>query len=154
MSNQNDYGIILTLPGFDVDTATPEQCAVHSAYPNPLIKMGAEPKHFGTINVFFASNPGETDVDNPITYVARVPHGYPYAPNTLTIYSFIPLGETETVVGTFPFNASTPANDYFSFGADETHYGIAYTKFSNNPSDITGLSISFRYYIFADPAGA
>ena len=124
MSNQNDYGIILTLPGFDVDTATPEQCAVHSAYPNPLIKMGAEPKHFGTINVFFASNPGETDVDNPITYIARVPHGYPYAPNTLTIYSFIPLGETETVVGTFPFNASTPANDYFSFGADgPTHAG-------------------------------
>ena len=104
----SDYGIKVSLPGADVNNATPEECAVHSGFPSPKIKVGADPAHFGIIRVDFNQSP-PTD-GNDITLFQRS-HGYGHKPAVLgtiflpetnpsrssDLYSIMPWTPTATV---------------------------------------------------------
>lgn len=150
MSGRDDYGFILSLPGFDAETATPEQCAVHSAYPNPLVKMGADPAHFGKVDVFFTSNVPVSSAEDPFV-IFKMEHGYNYVPASLTLWLYTPPGEAIQRSGTGNFTLNYP-NDFVYFATDEKYYFVKLTKTDLPATDTSGLSFSFRYYIFAQPA--
>lgn len=58
----SDYGIKVSLPGFDVTTAAPEDCAIHSGYQSPKIDIKADPPHYGILDIDFTSTMA-TDTD-------------------------------------------------------------------------------------------
>lgn len=68
----------ISLPGYDVKTATPEQCAVHSSYPTFKSKIEQSPPHRGLLVVDFTSG-----ITQNVTHtVYSIPHGYSYTPFT------------------------------------------------------------------------
>lgn len=71
-----DYGVKVVLPGYDVDTATPEQCVVHSGYPPLKSKANQPSPHYATLEVNFSS--GVPQGSNVLLYSFN--HGYGYIP--------------------------------------------------------------------------
>jgi len=142
----SDYGFILTLPGYDYDKATPEQCVVHSKYPSPMINALVTPKHYGLVSVLFSSTiPSST---------------------TRTLYSMNHnLGYTPVVWCLFndPNNVTAAYTNYgimpYFYGsgtlrawADDTKFVIDIVQDFVDSSAITGLTMTFRYYIFSESA--
>ena len=73
------YVAKLSLPGYDVNTATPEQCVVHSDYPPLKAKIGQSPSHISLLDVDFTA----TVTQNVAHTVYSISHGYDYIPFTL-----------------------------------------------------------------------
>ena len=72
ISNENDDILKITLPGYDVELATPEQCAYHSGFTYEFIKEGLE----GYLT-YTSPNP----ITASITYtVATINHNFGYVP--------------------------------------------------------------------------
>src|SRR5688572_9363732 len=65
----------LSLPGIDVETASPEECVIHSSYPNPKINKHANPSHRSLISVTFNKTYPSGD-----TTIYTMAHGYSYTP--------------------------------------------------------------------------
>jgi len=74
------YVAKLSLPGYDVKTAAPEQCAIHSSYPPLKSKLGQPSPHSATVVVDFTS--GITQ--NSTLTVYSISHGYGYIPFNLS----------------------------------------------------------------------
>jgi hypothetical protein len=72
----NYYGIKVSLPGFDVLSATPEQCAVHSSYPPLKSKTNQPDPHFATLVVDFTGPIALSTARTLYTFN----HGYGYVP--------------------------------------------------------------------------
>jgi hypothetical protein len=73
ISNENDKAFLVSLPGYDTDTATPEQMAVHSGFDYP--KM--EENLVGTLTYTVP-----TYVSNQTYTVTTITHGLGYIPCT------------------------------------------------------------------------
>jgi hypothetical protein len=74
------YVAKVSLPGFDVKTATPEQMALHSGYPPLHAKLGQSPEHSATLIVDFRSA-----ISQGVTHtIYAINHGYGYIPLTLS----------------------------------------------------------------------
>lgn len=84
----NDFGFKVSLPGFDVKTATPEQCSVHSSYPPLKAKLSQSPPHFANIYVDFLLIVAQ-NVDHT---VYSFNHGYSYTPTCISVLNFIDSG--------------------------------------------------------------
>lgn len=149
----SDFGFKVSLPGYDVKTATPEQCSTHSSYSCPKIDMKADPKHFGTINIYFANDPAlYEDPANPLVLYS-IPHNLPYTPMSLTVWKYTFPGDTVISTGTQGVFLNS-SNDQLDFGTTSTDYRITLLRYSVPPSSVQGYSISLRYYIFAEEAVA
>lgn len=141
-------GVKISLPGFDVHTATPEQCVVHSKFDTFKISRRATPDHFGIIYITFNNNPS-ADV---VTTLFSFNHGYQHRPSLMT---FISTG----VYG----NQSTSGHVHMDvFDRAWIEANVTDTQFKidvqgHGTTDFTGADLSgypntmiVRYYIFAE----
>lgn len=136
----SNIGVKVSLPGYDVSTATPEQCSIHSSYPPLKAKLGQTTPHIATLVVDFTGG----IVQNVTHTLYTVPHGYGYIPFTLANI-VLDDGVSQTVgtgyagVGaTLAINAYSDANNF---------YITIYDNFNWITSNHT-LSVS--YFIFAE----
>lgn len=145
-----NYGVIVTLPGYDYDTATPEQCALHSKYANPKVQSDASPGHFGTYTHTFTTNYTAGTRNNMLT----VKHNLGFVPMVVCSWAWdfgiygppvgTQYGEGNLTVINFPF-------DYVDIYADSTNFYIDFVSDGASALDETTLSpMTFRYYIFSE----
>lgn len=139
----NEYGFKVSLPGYDVKTATPEQCSVHSSYPPFKSKINQSPPHLATLNVDFTS----TITQNLTQVVYQIPHGYSYIPLTIANIVFNdgnPPSPTAIGIGFAGIGATLAIDAY----CDASNFYISvYDNFSWTSANAT-LQVS--YYIFAE----
>lgn len=79
-SQENDKMFKVSLSGYDVDTATPEQCAVHSGFDYPKIEEHLEGYEEVTI---------PNSVPAGFTVLKTITHNYGYKPNVLVYIQII-----------------------------------------------------------------
>lgn len=70
--SSKDYGIKISLPGHDVMSATPEQCAVHSSFPSLKSRLGNSVPHQITVNITFTGSMPNGELNT----VWSMGHGY------------------------------------------------------------------------------
>lgn len=142
-----DYGIKISLPGVDVDLATPEECALHSGYPNLKIKRGADPVHSDILSYTFSSDP-----NNGTYTLFTKAHGYSYTPNGLVYF----IAHDNNIYGMpliFGYDMDTDHYQKFYWEIDTTNLLIKY--YVSNKSDASHVSVNgwteqFKYNIFVD----
>jgi hypothetical protein len=137
----NDYGFKVSLPGYDVGSATPEQCAVHSSYPPFKSKTNQNPPHFATVSVDFT---GVITQDLTQTLYS-ISHGYSYIPFTIANIVFVDSsGGTEVGIGFAGVGSTLAINAY----CDSTNFYVTiYDNFNWTGANAT-LDVS--YYIFCE----
>lgn len=137
----SDYGLKVSLPGYDVNTATPEECAIHSAYASPKVKIDATPRHYGTVRITFNSDtPNNVD-----TAVYTVPHGYGYTPMVLAQGTF--SDGVSALDGTLPLAPTATLEIYTA--ADATNMYIVVFR-NIGWGSIIGNTLTVSYQIFAE----
>lgn len=134
------YLVKVSLPGYDVNEATPEQCSVHSSYPPLKSKTGQTPQHFATLVVDFTA----TVTQNTTHTLLTVPHGYGYVPFSLS--SIIFNDGIQNIVGLGYAGVGVSLSiDAFS---DATNFYITIYDNFNWTSNSASLQVS--YFIFAE----
>lgn len=104
----SDFGFKVSLPGYDVASATPEQCAVHSSYPPIKSKTNQTNPHFALLSVDFTAT-----VTQGITHTLyAINHGYGYIPFTISSIVFYDGSQSFHGIG-FAGNASTLVIDAY-----------------------------------------
>jgi hypothetical protein len=153
----SDYGLKISLPGYDVNSALPHQCAIHSSYPALKTKTGLDQGdetrppgfwHFGTVTINFNNDP-TAGVD---TLLYFFPHQYsyfadaPYTPSCLVRGVF-----TDPVAGalqgTLPIE---PTGTLSIYATTDTEYFRLYIRRDAGWGSIIGGSLTVNYMIFAD----
>ena len=134
------YVAKVSLPGYSVQTATPEQCAIHSSYPPLKAKTGQSPSHSATLVVDFTGT-----VTQAVTHtLLTVPHNYGYVP--FSISSIIFNDGSQNVVGLgFAGVGATLAIEAYS---DSTNFYI--TLYDDAIWTSNNASLQVSYYIFAE----
>lgn len=145
-----DAGLKISLPGFDVKTATPEQCTIDSDYPTPKIRTDASPAHFGYFTYTFASNP----TVNATLNLKTVAHGYGHTPIMICYYQQTNV-DYQTGFKVLPwFYTSSNAYLYVLAYTDGTNFKIDFHRGTDgdflDATDFTGLTFNFKFYIFAE----
>lgn len=136
------YVAKISMPGYDVESATPEQCAVHSEYPPLKSKVDQSPPHFALLTVNFTAK-----VTQNVTHtVYSIPHGYDYIPATLSNIIFNDNNGSGDIVGIG--YAGVGANLIISAHCTATHFIVKiYDNFNwTRP----GATLKVSYYIFAE----
>lgn len=80
----SDFGFKVSLPSYDVLTATPEQCAVHSSYPPIKAKTNQASPHIALLNVDFTA----TVTQNVTHTLYAINHNYGYIPLNIATIAF------------------------------------------------------------------
>lgn len=152
-----DYGLIVTLPGYDVADATPEQCAIHTKYNSP--KIDATKDHFVNLRVFFANEPPDAGVGSTQeTILYTTTHGYNYTPQIWLHceYTSNYNGSTNSQFGPGEaFIRSGLVGDaaYVGVRAVGRYYYVYIRKHrATNTTPVLGMSLNLRLYIFAETA--
>lgn len=151
----------VSLPGIDVKTATPEECAVHSDFVAPKIDVSRG--HFVTIDIDFKNEPPAPDPSGGETHtiVYRHPHGYGYKPQVWAHVDYQQVGGGATFGPAGPvFLGANSVEDEtdLSVTADKDNVYITIDKYtfplfgSPVPYEIAGQLISVRLYIMAEEA--
>lgn len=138
-----DYGIKVSLPGFDVLTATPEQCALHSSYPAPKIELHHAAFTAQATAVYtFSANPAHPSTTNLVT----VSHPYSYAPFATATWFYDFGGGRGPEYGSFPLFLNI--NDTVYAYATTSQFKLDLVRL-NTPThpDLTGLAFTYRYTI-------
>ena len=130
----------ISLPGYDVKTATPEQCAFHSKYASLKVALGKDPVHFGNYTHEF-TGPISTE---EATILLTVAHGYSYIPAHLCLIEYSSDADQYTQIMPFTIGPSLTILSY----CDDTNFVIE--AYSASGSDLSGERFTFKYYIFAD----
>lgn len=149
MSAEN-YGIIVTLPGYDWQTATPEQCAIHTKYSNPLVEVGKTPERYGTFTYQFSASVAAGTRTNILT----VDHNLGYVPMHTVSWSHdflgahagfgVEYGEGNCDVVPAPYN-------YMDCYTTSTQFKIDYvTDPASGGGEASLAPFTFRYYIFSE----
>lgn len=138
-----DWGMKVSLPGFDVKTATPEQCAFHSGFANPKI----ETNHTGYILqktqvLTIGSNPASPSTTNLLT----VNHPYNYVPLVMGTWLFDFLGGRGPEYGQMPLFLNVP--DAIHLYATSTQIKVDLVRAASaTPPNLSGISFTLRYTI-------
>ena len=137
----SDYGFKIALPGYDIKTATPEQCAVHSGYPPFKSKTNQTPPHFATVVIDFTA----TITQNLTQNLYSISHGYTYIPFTIASISFSDgLGTTAVGIGSTGIGANLSINAY------STTSNFIISIYDNFNWTSNSASMTVNYYIFAE----
>jgi hypothetical protein len=134
------YVVKLSLPGYDIATATPEQCSIHSDYPPLKSKTGQSPAHFATLVVDFTA----TVTQNVTHTLLTVPHGYGYIPFTISNIVFNDGIQNIVGLGFAGVGANLAINAY----SDATNFYVTIYDNFNWTSNSASLQVS--YFIFAE----
>lgn len=152
-----DYGLIVTLPGYDVDNATPEQCAVHTKFNSP--KIDATKDHFVTFRVFFATEPPDASIGSTLeTILHRLPHELKYTPQLWLHCDYTSrYGSTSTQQfgpGEAYLRSTGLGDDAFvGVRADQENCYVYIRKNrTTNVVDVLGMTVTLRVYVFAETA--
>jgi len=140
----SDYGFKVSLPGYDVGTATPEQCAVHSSYPTFKSRVGQSLPHFATLDVDFTG----TITQNVTQNLYVVDHNYGYIPFTFGGIVFLTSVATgsQTITG----NGRAGVGATLEIQAYSTTNQFIVSIYDNfNYTDATSR-LQVSYYIFAE----
>lgn len=134
------YVAKVSLPGYDVRTATPEQCAIHSSYPPLKAKVNEASPHIATLVVDFTGT-----VTQGVTHTLySFNHGYGYIPFSLS--SIVFNDGAQDVIGLgFAGIGATLAIDAF---CTSTEFKITIFDDFNWTSNSASLQVS--YYVFAE----
>lgn len=76
----NNFGIRVSLPGFDVKTANPEQSAIDSKYDTFKVNHHTDSPHSGLLRITFNNNPAS----GVITNIFSMSHEYSHRPSLMT----------------------------------------------------------------------
>lgn len=134
------YVAKISLPGYDVMTATPEQCSIHSEYPPLKSKADQTPPHFATLLVDFTA----TAPQNVTHTLLTIPHPYGYVP--LSLSNIIFNTGTQLIVGLgYAGVGSTLEIKAFS---DNNNFYVTFYDDANWSNSSSTLEVS--YYIFAE----
>lgn len=137
----SNWGMKVALPGYDVATATPEQCAIHSSYASPKVKIDATPRHYGTVRITFNSNPP----NGATTTLYTLAHGYSYTPMALASGTYANFsGQYD---GTLPFEPTATFQAFVE--TDETNMYIK-VYYEAGWGSIIGDTLTVSYQIFAE----
>lgn len=140
-----DWGIKVSLPGYDVKTATPEQMSIHSGYPSPKIDSRSSPAHFGTSTYTFSSEPAAGAVIDLVT----VAHGYGYTPAAISYMKDLASGNFYFLPLFFNPAGSDQRIVYFTDGTNfKAQYRGETLGLPHQP--VNGTSWTFKYYIFSE----
>lgn len=135
-----DYGIKISLDGYDVKEATPEQCSLHSGYACPKMKLNQTPSHFGILTV----NPGILAIDETKILVT-IAHGFSYTPSCFALVKYKD-GDSSYRTNTLPA----------AFGISPCWAETNSTNFTIKLFNATGMEmdfnqdLKFKYYIFVE----
>ena len=135
------YVAKVSLPGFDVGTATPEQCSIHSDYPPPKAKLGQSPSHIALLDVDFTAV-----VTQGVTHTLySVNHPYGYTPFSLASIDFTSHGGVPVVgMGTGGVGAT------LFIKAEATASVFRVTLFDNFSWTGSNARLLVSFYIFAE----
>lgn len=158
----SNFGVKISLPGVDVNTASPEQCAVYSKYDTFKIDETATPSHFGQAAITIRNNPPK-DI---ITNLYKIPHGYSHRP---TVLSHIDTGVINSgtnkgaiIAGRVSANPNSSNKlDYLECCVDDTYLYINIRHHTSDWTGATAVSLNIagavypniatvRFYIFAN----
>lgn len=140
-------GIKISIPGFDVKTASPDQLSVSSDHAVPKCDLRPSPKHYGLIFFSITNLAGGTGKT-----LYQIPHGYSYIPAYLTQWN-IPIGTDSLSVtdnatyGIGDADLSLNNGLYISMKTDNQYFTVSAYNGSGLAASATG---SIRFYIFAD----
>lgn len=133
----NEFAGIITLPGYDVSTASPEQCSIHSDYPSPKL----EERNVDVLTYTFVSNPAIGSTTNLLT----VNHGYSYVPAAVVYVKDVTAGRFSIL----PYNVVFPTQYMITYTTN-TQLKVDYKCPIDNSTDMTGRIFQFKYYIFVE----
>lgn len=137
----SDYGVKISLPGYDVGSATPEQCAVHSSYPPIKAKTGQSSPHIATVKVNFTAT-----VTQGVTHTLySIPHGYGYVPFTICSITFDDGSATQAYGLSYSGIGATLTILAY---CDATNFYI--TLYDNNNWTNSSATLDVSYTIFAE----
>lgn len=137
----SDFGVKISLPGYDVASATPEQCAVHSSYPPIKAKTGQTNPHIATVKVNFTAT-----VTQGVTHTLySIPHGYGYVPLTISNIFFDDGGPIQlSGLGYTGVGVTLDIRAY----CDATNFYI--TLYDNNNWTNSSATLDVSYSIYAE----
>lgn len=146
-------GIKISLPGYDVNTATPEQLALSSDYISPKLKLNQTPSHAGyTTYAVPTSFPAFTTVN-----ILTVDHGYSYTPASLCHWTgYIDNLSASVSFGTAPMQLIIVPDFKIISYCTPTQFKIDIYRgddFGSGPAipaPIGGQTVGLRYYILAE----
>lgn len=136
------WGIKISLPGVDVNKATPEQCVIHSKYDVHKINDHANPPHYGVLVLNVVNEPASPSTTNILT----INHGYAYRPA-----AFIHIrdsGSNPPFLVTGHRSLDAFDQSYLQAYTTDTQFRIDLVK--NGPITLAGRVFNIRYYIFAE----
>lgn len=143
----NSWGLKISLEGFDVTSATPEQCSVHSSYDSFKIGLFAPSPLEGNILVSFQDEPAAG------TYpIYTINHQYNYIPAT---YFFFDVRQSSTVLGAevgLKFSLDEDEVDYFQVIVQPQTIQFQLVVGVTGEDSLINKQYAFRYYVFANPA--
>lgn len=130
----------ISLPGIDVKTARPDQCVVHSDYPNPKINKHANPAHRGLISVIL-NNTYQTGE----TVLFSFPHGYSYVPMVWATIAEVNTSNPNI----FGFQPYVSGQTSVEVRCNATNFLIVYVN-NTGVSQQPLIQLNVSYAIFAD----
>ncbi len=114
ISVETDSVFRVSLPGYDVETATPEQCSIHSGFDYPKIEEHLEGYNIVTMASSIPAG------DNT---VLTIDHSYGYVPSWLVFLDDIDDNLT-TNFARLPFTEALPIDWYFKVEMSTTQMKI------------------------------
>lgn len=138
----SDIGMKISLPGFDVKTATPEQCAIHSSFPPPKSKANQDEPHFATLDVDFTGG-----ITQGVTHTLyQINHGYNYVP-----FNFASIILSNISGGTTLYGVnSTGVGATLDLQAECTSSLFRVTIFDDFNWITSSTRLQVSYYVFAE----
>lgn len=139
----SDYGFKISLPGYDVKTATPEQCSIHSSYDSLKVKLDAKNPQEGNVLVSFQDTPSAGTYE-----ICAIHHGYGYIP---AYYFFFDLRSSSNALGAEVGNFfALSESDLVYFQAVPDEQNIIFNFVTDGSEAAAGEFFSFKFYVFAN----
>lgn len=147
------WGIKISLPGYDVSTATPEQLALSSDYISPKLLLNQTPAHANTFSYVVPTSLSAGSTTNLLT----VAHGYSYTPASICHYTgYMDDGTGQVSYGVCPANiVNAPPVQVIAY-CTPTQFKIDLVVDGSWSDPLSpppgGQTLNFRYYILAESA--
>lgn len=152
ISTETDKIFRVSLPGYDVETATPEQCAIHSGFDYPKIEENLE----GVISVTTPSS-----IPYGETFIETIDHNLGYVPCVLIFtdtkfdtqgnYTILPsifLGTSYLGIVFWRYDFDVTATQVKLKIVYEDIFGLgALGPGTNSPA---GITVKFKYQIWVN----
>lgn len=130
------YGIKISREGNDVKTATGKDLVLSSQ--NNMLKG----KQFDEVDYTFSGSPASATL-------ATISHGLGYKPAVLVYFRSNQAG-VRFRHGQLPFHDGTALPDIIDYYVTDTQLVIRYTSNKGTPTNRTGQTFTFKYYIMYD----